>query len=283
MVEQAQMRAVELRAGTLRYRDAGSGPVLVFVHGVFANGLLWGGVAGTLAAHFRCVVPDLPLGSHRPAMRPGADLTPPGVAGILNEFLAALELQDVTLVGNDTGGAICQLAIAAGAPRVARLVLTNCDSVENFFPPVLMPLAYLAHVPGFVWLVAQSLRRLRARRLFASLVALRVPDDTLLEGVFGPMIADANVRRDLRRFLTTVSNRYTLAAARSFAGFRKPVLVAWGQNDLFFSRAQGERLAKSFPNARLERIADSRTFVPVDQPEKLAALMLEFVGTPIPV
>jgi pimeloyl-ACP methyl ester carboxylesterase len=278
-----QMQAVELRAGTVRYQEVGSGPVLVFVHGVFMNGLLWRDVVAQLAANFRCIVPDLPLGAHQPAMRAGADLTPSGVADTLNEFLAALELEEVTLVGNDTGGAICQLALANATSRIARLVLTNCDSFENFFPPVLMPVAYLARIPGFVWLLAQNLRRPRARRLFARTVAARVPDDALLAAVFEPMLRDANVRRDLRRFLTTVSSRYTVAAAWTFANFHQPVLVAWGQNDFFFPPAHGERLAKSFPNARLEKIADSRTFVPVDQPDRLATLILEFVGTPIPV
>jgi len=278
----SEFRTVQLGPGTVRYREAGTGPVLVFVHGVFMNGLLWNSVASALSGGFRCVVPDLPLGAHEPAMRSGADLTPAGVAATLLEFLAALDLEEVTLVGSDTGSALCQLAIAAGPERIARLVLTNGDSFENFFPPVLAPFTVLPRIPGFVWLFAQCMRPLAARRLFARTVARRLSDRATLDALFAPVWRDAGVRRDLKRFLTSVSKRYTLEAAKSFAGFARPVLVVWGQNDLFFPARDGERLAKSFPNARLERIADSRTFVPVDQPAKLAASIAEFVGTRVP-
>jgi pimeloyl-ACP methyl ester carboxylesterase len=280
--EGSDLRRVELTAGTVCYREAGHGPVIVFVHGVFMNGLLWSDVARPLAADFRCIVPDLPLGAHEPAMRPGADLTPAGVAATLLEFLTALDLEEVTLVGSDTGTALCQLAIAAGSKRIARLVLTNGDSFENFFPPVLAPFTVLPRIPGFVWLFAQCMRPLAARRLFARTVAKRFTDRATLDALFAPVWRDAGVRRDLRRFLTSVSKRYTLEAAQSFAGFARPVLVVWGQDDLFFPARDGERLAKSFPNARLERIADSRTFVPADQPAKLAASIAEFVGTRVP-
>jgi pimeloyl-ACP methyl ester carboxylesterase len=277
-----EMGAVELRAGAIRYRDVGSGPVLLFVHGVFVNGLLWGQVVGELSKRFRCVVPDLPLGAHSPAMRADADLTPPGVAGMLHEFIAALELQDVTLIGNDTGGALCQLAIVQRSERIAGLVLTNCDAYENFFAPSVRAFQYLPRIPGFIWLFAQMMRPRRAQRALGLSLARRGIDDAALDAFFAPVLQDANVRRDLRKFLITVSNRYTLEAAKRFGSFEKPVLIAWGQQDLFFPRRDGERLAKSFPNAQLERIAESRTFVPVDQPAMLAALVTEFVGTKVP-
>jgi pimeloyl-ACP methyl ester carboxylesterase len=280
--EPLEMQSVELQAGTVRYREAGNGPVLLFVHGVFVSGLLWSGVVDLLAARFRCIVPDLPLGAHEPAMRAQTSVTAPAVAAMLEEFMAALELREVTLIGNDTGSALCQLAIARGSECVAQLILTNGDSFENFFPPLLAPFAYLPRIPGFIWLFAQLMRPLWARRGFARTVAKRPPERAVLDALFAPILRDPAVRRDLKHFLSSVSNRDTLAAARSFADFHQPVLVVWGEDDLFFPRRDGERLAKSFPNARLERMADSRTFVPVDQPAKLAALITEFVGTPIP-
>ena len=278
-----QLRPVQLGAGTIRYRDIGSGPVLLFVHGVFVNGLLWRNIVAPLSKSFRCVVPDLPLGAHSPAMRADADLTPSGVADVLLEFLAALELHDVTLIANDTGGAICQIAIAKDARRVARVVFTNCDTFENFFAPSVMALVYLPRIPGFMWLMAQATRPRRVRRRFAGALAKRVPDDSVLASWFDPTLDDANVRRDFGRFLRSVNKRYTLEAAKTFASFDKPVLVAWGQNDMFFPRSDGERLAKAFPNARIERLADCRAFVPEDQPEKLVALIAEFAATPVSV
>jgi pimeloyl-ACP methyl ester carboxylesterase len=127
-------REVRLSQGVVRYREVGSGPTLVFVHGILASGFLWRDVVAGLSGRFRCVVPDLPLGGHAVPMGPGADVSPRGVAGLVADFMDALDLRDVTLVGNDTGGAICQIVIAEHLERVGRLVLTNCDAYEAFFP-----------------------------------------------------------------------------------------------------------------------------------------------------
>ena len=109
MTTNREMHEIELTPGTIRYRDVGRGEPIVFVHGLLVNGDLWRKVVPPLARSFRCIVPDLPLGSHVTAMRPDADLTPPGLARLIADLLAALDLRDVTLVGNDTGGALCQL------------------------------------------------------------------------------------------------------------------------------------------------------------------------------
>jgi pimeloyl-ACP methyl ester carboxylesterase len=159
-------------------------------------------------------------------------------------------------------------------------VFTNCDTFENFFAPSVMALVYLPRIPGFMWLMAQATRARRVRRRFARTLAKRIPDDSVLAAWFDPTLHDANVRRDFGKFLRSVDKRYTLAAAKTFASFEKPVLVAWGQDDFFFPRKDGERLANAFPNARIERLSDCRAFVPEDQPEKLARLIAEFAATP---
>src|SRR3954463_10341635 len=92
------MSTTELDAGTIHYRESGSGPTIVFAHGLLVNGTLWRKVTPLLEDRFRCVVPDLPLGSHSKPMSADADLTPPGVARILADFMAALDLEKVTLV-----------------------------------------------------------------------------------------------------------------------------------------------------------------------------------------
>jgi pimeloyl-ACP methyl ester carboxylesterase len=275
----APYQSVDLHAGTIRYRVAGHGPSLVFVHGLFMNGDLWRGVVAELAERYRCFVPEWPLGAHEWPMHPDADLSPPGVATLILEFIEALELHDVTLVGNDTGGALCQIAISRRPARVARLALTNCDSYESFFPPSLRAFQVLPRIPGATWLLAQALRPRVVRRAFAKSVAKRIPATPQLDVLFAPTLRCAHVRRDLRKFCTRVSSRQTLEAAKTFASYERPVLIVWGQDDWFFPQSHGRRLAESFPNARLECVDDSRTLVPEDQPVRLAALIAEFVGT----
>src|SRR5947207_2333521 len=130
---------VSLPQGTVLYSDQGTGPILVFLHGLLANRLLWGGVISHLVSHFRCIAPDLPLGAHSHSLHPDANLSPLGVARLVADFLEALDLYEVTLIGNDTGGAICQLVIAHHPEQITRLVLTNCDAFEQFFPPLVSP------------------------------------------------------------------------------------------------------------------------------------------------
>jgi pimeloyl-ACP methyl ester carboxylesterase len=145
---------IKLSQGTIHYREQGSGvgggPVLL-IHGLLVNGTIWDRTLPRLAQHARCIVPDLPLGSHATPMDQAADLTPPGLAALIAELITALGLEDVTLVGNDTGGALCQLTTAANPALVGRLVLTNCDSFEHFPPRAFKPLvSALARVPGIV-------------------------------------------------------------------------------------------------------------------------------------
>src|ERR1700688_3283749 len=120
------MNEAHLPQGTVRYRDQGTGEPIVFVHGLLTNGELWRDVAPRLAADFRVIVPDWPLGSHEVPLEARADLSPPGLAAIIADFISALELDRVTLVGNDTGGAICQLVAVHHTEHLARLVLTPC-------------------------------------------------------------------------------------------------------------------------------------------------------------
>src|SRR5215218_8241440 len=161
-----EAREIQLEQGSVRYREAGSGEPVLFVHGVLVNGALWREVVGRLSGRFRCVVPDLPLGGHPVPLRPEADLSPKGVARIVADLMEALDLRDVTLVGNDTGGAICQIVISGHPERIARLVLTNCDAYEAFFPVLLSPFHYAARFFGtsFVDLLAWTLRTRPAQR-----------------------------------------------------------------------------------------------------------------------
>src|SRR5437764_14844475 len=143
------MPEIQLSHGPIHYRDEGRGPVIVFIHGVLVDGRVWERLVPLLSSRARCIVPDLPLGAHRRAMNPDADLSPPGLARLIAELLERLELEHVTLVGNDTGGALCQIAAADHPERLARLALITCGAFENFPPRSLAPAVQaLARVPG---------------------------------------------------------------------------------------------------------------------------------------
>jgi pimeloyl-ACP methyl ester carboxylesterase len=275
----AARSTVDLPSGRLRYRDVGDpdGEPVLLVHGLFATGDLWNAVAADLADDYRCLLPDLPLGAHVEPM-PDADPTPTGVADLLADLLDALDLDRVTVVGNDTGGAVCQLFLARHPERVARLVLTNCDAYDQFLPLALRPLQYLARVPGPTWVLVQALRLRPVQRRFAAAVAREPVDDALLDAFFDPAVDDPRVRRDLRRFLAAISPRDTNAAAESFPAFDRPVLVVWGRDDPFFSAANARRLAAAFPDARLEFVDGSRAFVPLDRPDALVDHLRSFLA-----
>jgi pimeloyl-ACP methyl ester carboxylesterase len=275
------MNQLKLSTGTIRYREAGEGRPIVLVHGFMTNGELWREVTPLLAKGFRVIAPDWPLGSHTLAFAPDADLSPPGLASIIAEFLSELELEDVTLVGNDTGGALCQLVAVNHPERVGRLVLTPCDAYENFFPAIFQPLQVLAHVPGAVFAIVQSLRVRAARKLPISYgwLAKHGIEDDLSDAWLAPGLSDGAVRRDIAAVLRGVSKRYTLEAAKRFGEFDKPVLIAWAPEDRFFKPRYAERLRGAFPNAVLEQIEDSYTFVAIDQPQRTAELIYRFADS----
>lgn len=276
------VREVHLEQGTIRYHDEGEGPTLLFVAGLLANGTLWRNVVSSLLGQFRCVVPDLPLGGHAVPMQPSADLSPRGIARTIADFMEALDLQEVTLVGNDTGGAICQIVIANHPERINRLVLTNCDAYEAFLPLIISPFHYGPRFLGerFNSALAMILKYRPAQRVLLWTLAKRRFDEATLDAYFSSFLRDAGVRRDATRFMATISNRYTLEAAKSFPYFERPVLLVWGEDDLFFSSRLAHRLERDFSNARLEFLSGSRAFVPEDQPEELAGRIAEFVQTP---
>ena len=275
------LNSVDLDAGTIHYRESGSGRTVVFAHGLLVNGTLWRKVTPLLEARFRCIVPDLPLGSHREAMKPDADLTPPGLARILADFMTALDLEDVTLVGNDTGGAISQIVAANHPERLGGLVLTPCDAYENFLPPFFRPLQYAAKVPGLLTALVQPTRFRAMQRgplAFGLLISPENIDPDVLDAWVRPYLDNSDIRRDTIRFLRSISNRYTLEAAEKLRRFDRPTLIAWAPEDRFFKLRYAERLAAEIPNARLVRIENSRTFVSEDQPQRLAEEIASFVG-----
>lgn len=270
------IHTLDLLQGKIRYLDSGEGPTLLFIHGIFVNSQLWRNVVPDLSSSFRCIVPDLPLGAHTQPMDPKADLNPLGLAQLIADFMKALELKGVLLIGSDTGGTLCQLVAAHHPQQLSGLVLTNCDAFENFLPPLLRPLQYCFHLPGFAFLMAQMLRTSLGQQMFFWTVAKRHLTQEMADCYFSSYIRIPEVRRDIAKAIRGISNRYTLEAAQHFPDFHKPVLLAWGEDDWFFPVRYAERLKQTFAFARVERIADSRTLVPEDQPAVLVRLIKQF-------
>jgi pimeloyl-ACP methyl ester carboxylesterase len=275
------MSTISLPTGQVEYREAGAGPPVVLLHGLLVSGSLWDEVVPLLARDHRVIVPELPLGCHRLPLAPDLPLAPPDVARLVAELLAALDLDDVTLVGNDTGGAIAQLVATGHPERIGRLVLTPCDAYENFLPPMFKPLQALAHAPLVFDAVLQGMR-LRALQ-FSPLAfgwLMRSRNAELAGGWVRATLASRPARRDAMKVLRGISKRQTLEAAARLRSFDRPVLIAWAPEDRFFKLRYAERLAAEIPGARLERIEDALTFVPVDQPERTAELIAGFVREP---
>lgn len=276
---------VHLPQGTIRYREDGTGEPLLFVHGIVVNGSLWRKVIPRLSKDFRCIVPDWPLGAHEIPMSPDADLSPPGLARLIVDFMDALGLETVTLVGNDTGGALCQLVAAEHPERVSRLVLTPCDLYDRFPPPLFKPLMMAARIPGAIWLIGQSLRPRFAQRLPIALgwVTKRQPDQAVVDSWLEPARSSRAIRRDTAKVLRGADSRYTIEAAEKLTGFEKPVLLVWATEDKLFPMDYARRFAASLPDAALEEVGDSYTFMSEDQPEPLAEAIAAFVRRPAAV
>ncbi len=274
-----QRHEIELPAGRIRYREAGEGKPVVFVHGFLVDGRLWDGVVDRLSDRCRCIAPDWPIGAQQIAMRPDADLTPYGIAAIVDSFLEALDLEDATIVGNDSGGAMSQVLATRHPQRIGRLVLTNCDTHENFPPGIFKAMPPIAKLPGGMALIAAPFRiPALARAAFRPFARTKIPDE-LVASWMEPALHDPGVKRDARKVTVGMNKRYTLEAAEKLGGSQLPVLLTWAPGDKLFPISYAQRLARETPNAKLVEIPDAGTFVPLDQPQLLADEIAEFVST----
>jgi pimeloyl-ACP methyl ester carboxylesterase len=278
-LEVSVLAELELTAGTIEYRDSGGdGPVLVLLGGLVMDGSVWDPLVEELRADHRCVVPTLPLGAHRKAMRADADLSLRGFAGMVAELLERLDLHDVTLVQNDHAAA---LVLAGENPaRVARLVISSCEAFENY-PPGLpgKNVRMTAFLPGGVYMTAQALRVRVLRRLpvaFGWMAKHPLPDE-LLDRWFAPLQQQRAVRRDFRKYVTGGRRRQMVEVCERLRAFDRPALVVWTPEDKVQRPEHGRRFAALLADARLVEIADSYTLIMRDQPQRFAAAIREFV------
>ncbi|WP_328710246.1 alpha/beta hydrolase [Microbispora hainanensis] len=277
------MKKIELSAGTIEYEDTGgSGPTLVLLHGLMMDASLWDELISDLSADHRCVAPTLPLGAHRHAMRPGADLSLPGAARLVAEFLDRLGLRDVTLVGNDTGGALVQLLMCDDAAPVGRVVLASCDAFDNFPPGLTGRTLVLAGKlpPRMFGLFMQQMRLRAVRRLPIAFGWLTKRGDAATARWMKPVLTQPEIRRDTVRTLrAAVSDTgFLVGVAERLKGFDRPALVVWASEDRVMPPEHGRRLAELLPYGQLAEVDDSYTLIPLDQPARLARLIRDFTG-----
>ncbi len=274
------LKYVRLREGMIEYHESGpvDAPVLIFVHGALANDRLWVQVVLMLHASYRCIVPVWPLGAHRLPMNATANLSPAGVIRLIHEFVDAMSVERATFVGNDSGGALCQMLVAAHPLRVERLVLTSSDAFSIWLPWMFKYLEFAAYIPGMLYWLAQSmrLRWLRGLPFAFGWLSKRMSQD-VSDAFATPLASSAGVRRDAAKFLRGISPRLTSTAAQTFSSFTRPVLVAWSRENRFFPTQHAERLARAFPNAKLHWIENAYTFSPIDQPKQVSEAIMDFM------
>jgi pimeloyl-ACP methyl ester carboxylesterase len=269
----------DVPGGAIEARLAGTGVTALFLHGILVNGHVWDPIVPLLRARARLVLPDLPLGGHRLALERDADCSLAAHAERVISIARKLPAP-LVLVAGDTGGALAQLAVVRAPELFDRLVLLPSDAFENCPPRLLAPMRLLAHAPVAVTLLAGSLNAEFMMRAMMKLVSRARLDRATLDGLLGDLRSSPAVRHDLVKLLAHLRPEVTSKVAEEIHRFARPVLIAWSARDPLFPLAHGQRLAKLFPNARLEVISDTRAFVSLDQPERLAALIDGFLTSP---
>lgn len=279
------LNRVELSQGTITYRVAGPEdsqyPPVVFVHGLLVDSLLWTSVADLLAEQgIRSYAPNWPMGSHQLPMNADADLAPRGIARTVLEFFTTLELDDVTLVGNDTGGAICQFTIDTDASRIGRLVLTNCDAFDVFPPKDFVPLvkvgAHRAMIKPLISMVKPKF--LRHSRLGFGMLFAGKPDPNITRAWIEPCLRNKDIRRDAAKLMAGIKPKELLDVSTRLPSFTRPVRIVWGEADTSFKPKFAKRLADTFPNATLTFVPGGKTFIAMEFPEQVAAAIAEVLA-----
>lgn len=282
---------LETRLGPVAWQSSGRGPALVLFAGALANHDLWRDVVAALDGRYRCVTVDLPLGAHPTALTAGADRSAASLARLLLDSLDLLDVTDATVVANDTAGGLLLLSLASGHPalgRVGRLVLTNCESYDQFPPDALKKASALSR--AFPWLARTAIRLQLGQQLrrpgvqskgIASVTATGL-DPERMASFAGPGARDGRVAGDLVAAMAGFRPQLLLDAAAAIPRFDRPVLLIWGEECRFFPMPHARRLAADFPHATLVSVPGARTWVPVDNPAAVAGAIAEFVPAQVP-
>ncbi len=279
-------RQLKLGGGVIECFERGTGPALLFCHGWLTNANLWRGVVDRLHTEYRCLVLDLPLGSHRMPMSAAAKLEPDGVAELIVAASEALELADATLVGNDSGGAYAQIALAGHGERlggrVSRLVLTSCETPYDEWPPP--PFENLPAAAADPTVLGQLLGALadpevRATPPAYGLLLKRPPEARVYDSYALPASRDPQLLRDIAKVIASTSTApVRKAGERLIAESEIPTLLVWSEQDRVFPIEHAERYAAALREAELRSITDAYSLTPEDRPDALATAIATFLG-----
>jgi pimeloyl-ACP methyl ester carboxylesterase len=257
----------------VEYAETGTGPTILFVHGVYVTGAVWNDVVVELGDGFRCVTPTWPLGAHGTSTD-GADLGAEAAARRIVHFMEALDLTEVTVVANDTGGGLVLASLGdpgLDTSRITRLVLTNCDSYEHFPPGSFAQIVKLCRLsPAVGGAIVRLLATGLGQSFFLKAVCRTPPAKDRQREVFGAFATSAAARRDAVAVTASLDPALTLRAAPAIEAFDRPVTLPWGIDDDLFPLDHARRLRDAFPNATLIEIPDCSAYVMLDAPKVLA-------------
>ena len=266
----ATRNSVQTPSGRIGYTEQGSGPVALFVHGVLLNGHLWRHQLEALSDIRRCIAVDL-LSHGDTEITPDQDVSVTANAKMLLEFLNALNIDRVDLVGNDSGGGIAQIFAASHPDRVRSLTLTDCDTHDNWPPEAFKPFLSMAAEGGLRGTLDAILSD---KSIYRSPGALgpayerpeHVSDDTI-EKYLRPLVRTEQRTRDLQRFLAAFDNRHTLAVEARLKTLQAPTLIVWGTDDVYFDVKWSHWLADNIPGTRRRvELQNARIFFPEERP-----------------
>jgi pimeloyl-ACP methyl ester carboxylesterase len=269
MASQARRKQIETLSGTIVYAEQGGGPVALFVHGVLLNGHLWRHQLAHLSDIRRCIAPDL-LAHGATKEKEDADVSVTANARMLKEFLDALRIDEVDLVGNDSGGGIAQIFAALYPERVRSLTLTDCDAHDNWPPEAFKPFLAMAAAGG----LGDTLNAMLAdKSIYRSEGALGPAyenpasvSDADIETYLGPQAKSPERLRAFERFLAAFDNKHTLAIEDRLRKLKAPTLIVWGTDDIYFDVKWARWLADTIPGTKRKvELTGARIFFPEER------------------
>ena len=266
---------VDVGQGEVAHRRVGQGPDVLFVHGWPVSGATFRKLLPHLVPHLTCHVIDLPgAGSSR--FGPATRITVADHVESVRRVVDELGLEDLAVVGHDSGGLIARHALAGDA-RVRAWGLIDTEQPQGVnlrFRQFLVA----RHLPGFESVLGGLIgsRRLRRHPL---ILGGAFTDTSLLDGEFDefflrPIHEDRARRRAAAQLLDSFDLSDVARLEELHRRIKVPVKLVWGERDMFFPVNRAEEMVPTFADAELEVIPDTRLFSHEERPAEVARALL---------